>query len=122
MAQAFRHLDIGSTVQIAHYIDQRLTELRELVDRSAAETEMWEGLKKRPELPTSVGSFLSRRIDKLGERSRTDNGEAEMLLELRDFMNLCDECAGHGCTTYQDESGDVRFKTCGTCNGTGEKK
>lgn len=123
MAQAYRHQGLGSTKQLSSYIRQRLRELNELMERSTNEGEMWKSLGERPDLPTSVSSYLHRRRDKLGERYRTDRGECEMLEELLEWLrdSFCKTCDGSGDIGYQNECDEVRCRTCEDCGGTGEK-
>lgn len=121
MAVAYKHQNLGSTVQVVHFINERLGELKECIENWHNESVMWERVDGRPSgsVPAEVRGHTRSRQRDLAKAVSSAEQESTALTALLKSLQLCSECDGHGVTAFVDDDYTGRTRTCKRCSGSG---
>ena len=120
MATAYRHQELGSPLQVMHFISQRVYEIKRDLESWENEYEMWAKVDQRPgdTVPAAARGLLRARQRKLSDVMAMAKDELGVLRELHTAFQPCTECGGSGEYRVQYDQDDIKSYPCKACKGS----
>ncbi len=120
MATAFRHMGLGTPLQVMDFASRRMGELKRAIEDWENEYEMWAKVDSRPgdATPAAARGHLRARQRELSEAMAAAKHEQGILTELHAACQPCAACGGSGRYSIQNEDGSKSYP-CKVCGGSG---